>query len=70
MLDRTVSVMSFNLWSDYHWERRKEAIGRCIEAYRPDILCLQELHSISRRFLDRRLDGYDRVESEFPGWTC
>jgi len=64
-----VSVMTLNLWRDERWEHREQALRRCLETFRPDVLCLQELLPRTREWLDGVLEDYDRVEDAFPGWA-
>lgn len=61
--------MTLNLWRDNRWEKREPALRRCLETFRPDVLCLQELLPRTREWLDGVLAEYDRVEDEFPGWA-
>lgn len=64
-----ISIVSFNIWTDTRWDRRKAALARFAELFEPDLLCLQELHADSRDVLDRALSSHDRVEDAFEGWT-
>jgi endonuclease/exonuclease/phosphatase family metal-dependent hydrolase len=68
MVPTRLSVMTLNLWRDERWAEREPAVERCLETFRPDLLCLQELTPATRDRLDETLADYDRVEAAFPGW--
>lgn len=66
----TFTVCSYNIWSTFRWPERREALKAFLQTHRPDILCLQELQSDSRRLLDETLtQTHARVHDPFEGWT-
>ena len=64
-----ISLISYNIWSEHRWDFRKSALGKFLEIFEPDILCLQELRGASRDLIDSTLPAHSRVEDEFKGWT-
>jgi hypothetical protein len=61
-------VCTYNLWNDKRWPERQESLRSFLEHHLPDILCLQELRPVTRRFLDSVLETHQRVEDPFEGW--
>ena len=61
-------VCTYNLWNDQRWSERREPLRKFLEYHRPDILCVQELHPVTRDLLDGVLETHQRVEDPFEGW--
>ena len=64
-----LSFITYNLWKTERWRVRARALGKFLDLFYPDVLCLQELGRTTQRFLDRNLRNHDRVRASFPGWT-
>jgi endonuclease/exonuclease/phosphatase family metal-dependent hydrolase len=64
-----ISIVTYNIWSDIRWDFRKETLRKFLEVFDPDVLCLQELHPVSRELIDSALAGHRRVDDDFSGWT-
>lgn len=64
-----ISLTTYNIWADFRWDFRKEALRKFVETFDPDLLCLQEFRQVSRDLLDVTLSGHQRVHDEFSGWT-
>ena len=65
-----LSLITYNLWHTIRWPERRDALGKFIELYAPDVLCVQELRSQTQSFLDQAMPGHRRVHDKFEGWTC
>lgn len=63
-----LSFVTLNLWNTERWAVRRPALGEFLHIFRPDVLCVQELHPETRAFLDESLPGYLRVNDPFSGW--
>lgn len=68
MFPARISIVTYNIWSDFRWAFREKTLLRFLEVFDPDVLCLQELHPLSRAAIDATLTGHRRVEDDFPGW--
>src|SRR5512140_2431739 len=69
MLPFRFSIVTYNIWLTQRWQVRAPALGGFLDAFSPDLLCLQELQQTSRDFIDARLPSHRRVEDAHPGWT-
>src|ERR1700674_2979361 len=69
MLPTRISIVTYNIWVTQRWPARAPALERFLALFLPDVLCLQELQRETQQFLDRVLDGHDRVHDPFAGWT-
>jgi endonuclease/exonuclease/phosphatase family metal-dependent hydrolase len=67
-----LSVMTFNMWQvgDYpgNWPQRRLPILECLTTFTPDILCVQELHSLFHEVIVDALSTHAYVQDDFPGW--
>lgn len=64
-----LNIITCNTWNTERWSARSGTLGKFLELFRPDVLCIQELRQTSRIFLDKILSGHSRVEDSFVGWT-
>lgn len=69
MLSTRLSFITYNLWQTKRWPARAPALEKFFTLFVPDVLCVQELQRPTQEFLDRVLQGHDRVRDPFPGWT-
>ena len=69
MLPFRFSIVTYNIWLTQRWQVRAPALGGFLDAFSPDLLCLQELQQTSRDFIDARLPSHRRVDDAHPGWT-
>ena len=65
-----LSIVTYNLWNTERWPERSQALNRFLDLFTPDILCIQELRDETRSFIDKVLPQHQRVDDDFPGWTC
>lgn len=64
----SVVVMTLNLWADYRWPLRQQALRRLLELRAPDVLAVQELTPATAAVIDDCLPEHDRVREDVPGW--
>jgi endonuclease/exonuclease/phosphatase family metal-dependent hydrolase len=70
MFPARLSIITCNIWGMDRWPERAPAVKQFLALFRPDVLCLQELHAETQKFLDTELQGHARVHDPLPGWTC
>jgi endonuclease/exonuclease/phosphatase family metal-dependent hydrolase len=63
------SIVTYNIWLTQRWAVRAPALRGFLDAFSPDLLCLQELQQTSRDFIDAALPSHRRVDDAYPGWT-
>jgi endonuclease/exonuclease/phosphatase (EEP) superfamily protein YafD len=61
-------VCTYNLWNNQRWTQRQASLRSFLERHLPDILCVQELHPVSRALLDLVLKTHRRIEDPLEGW--
>jgi len=61
-------AMTYNLWSDFYLDDRRDALRALLTTRPPDLLATQELRGTTRALVDEVLAGHDRVDDPFPGW--
>jgi endonuclease/exonuclease/phosphatase family metal-dependent hydrolase len=64
-----LNIITYNLWTIERWDFRKPALGKFLELFDPDILCVQELMPKTRDFIDDVLSGHERVHDRLIGWN-
>ena len=64
-----ISVITYNIWSDYRWDFRKRALAKFLETFDPDLLGLQEFRPASRNLIDQTLTTHTCVDDAFEGWS-
>ena len=64
-----LNIITYNIWNTERWEFRSAALGRFLELFDPDVLCVQELMPKTRDFIDGVLSGHDRVHDRLAGWN-
>jgi endonuclease/exonuclease/phosphatase family metal-dependent hydrolase len=69
MFPLRLNIITYNIWNTERWAFRSPALGRFLELFDPDILCVQELRPKSRDFLDGVLANHQRVHDRFAGWN-
>lgn len=69
MFPARIHIITCNIWSDYRWAFRENTLRAFLTRFDPDVLCLQELHPVSRAMIDEALPGHRRIEDAFPGWV-
>ena len=69
MLPLRISIVTYNIWLTERWAIRAPALGGFLDAFNPDVLCLQELRPESRGFIDNALPAHKRVDDAYRGWT-
>lgn len=64
-----ISIVTYNIWLTQRWAIRAPALRGFLDAFSPDILCLQELQQTSRDFIDAALPAHRRIDDAYRGWT-
>lgn len=62
-------VATYNIWGANRWPEREGALRGFLQDIRPDILALQEFRPALQEVIDAELDGHERVDDPFEGWT-
>lgn len=55
-------AMTYNLWSEFHLDNRRDALTALFTTRPPDLLAVQELRPSTRKLLDDALPDHDRVD--------
>ncbi|UJR29034.1 hypothetical protein I4U23_010249 [Adineta vaga] len=67
-----ISVMTFNMWKvdgyPGNWPDRRLPMLECLTTFTPDILCVQELHSLFHEIILEALPTHLYVKDDFAGW--
>jgi endonuclease/exonuclease/phosphatase family metal-dependent hydrolase len=69
MLPLRISIVTYNIWLTERWAVRAPALRGFLDAFSPDVLCLQELRPESRSFIDSALPTHTRVDDAYRGWV-
>lgn len=63
----TFVAMTYNLWSEFYLDQRRDAIASLFTKRPPDLLAVQELRPATRKLLDDVLPDHDRIDGT-AGW--
>ncbi|TDW95243.1 MULTISPECIES: endonuclease/exonuclease/phosphatase family protein [Kribbella] len=63
----TFVAMTYNLWSEFYLDQRRDAIASLFTTRPPDLLAVQELRPATRKLLDDVLPDHDRIDGT-AGW--
>ncbi|MEJ7770942.1 MAG: endonuclease/exonuclease/phosphatase family protein [Geodermatophilaceae bacterium] len=61
--------MTHNIWAEYRWPEREQALRALLRTRRPDVYAVQELRPVTRAVIDSELTGHRRVEDDERGWS-
>ena len=64
-----LNIITYNIWNIERWSFRAPALGKFLELFDPDILCVQELMPKTRDFIDEVLSKHARVHDRLTGWN-
>lgn len=64
----TFSVATYNVYGDYEWPDRAEALHAVVQLIQPDILGVQELKPGNGSVIADALPNHRRVDDRFIGW--
>jgi endonuclease/exonuclease/phosphatase family metal-dependent hydrolase len=64
-----ISIVTYNIWLTERWAVRAPALRGFLDAFNPDVLCLQEVRPESLTLIGETLPGHQRVDDPFRGWT-